>query len=308
MTALNLCYPSWTAKYRDIVARGQTVIRSGCPTVNGNVQCKPEDMRADAERQLRIAGWWPADKKLSLEAYTLARYMQGEVGSKRLFETVAVGEAAVNRAKLSKKASVLDILLYRQKPGHPNYGWYGPIHGDGVTSAPYGRWATTSADPTIAAVMIADLILSGGSGNFNRLADDQNGMQYAKAFPNPEATFLALAKRGDYWVGPLPGVDHWRTTQFRRYGHSIASADGIALLKRSYAYFGADARVRDGDLWKPKQPVVWGDLPTCPVGDSPPDEFGPAQPLEKLATMLVVGGVFLAAGVWVSRQVFPRLV
>lgn len=301
------CYPSWTPKYRDIIARGQTKLASGCATVDGNVQCKPEDMRAAAEAKLRAAGWWPADKPLSLEAYTLARNIQSEVGNTRLFEMVAVGEAAVNRARVEKKPSVLNILLYRQQAGHPNYGWYGPVHGPkGVISAPYKRWAATSADPTIAAVMVADLILSGGSGNFNNLADNQAGLQYVGAFATPEATLLRQALSGNYWVGHLPGVDPWRTTQYRHYGVSPISQSGLWLLRRSTAVFGADARTRVGDKWVPKEPRVWGDMPICAPGavEETPIEL-PASP-GALFGYLAIGSLALGGGVLLSKVLQRR--
>ena len=46
------CYPWWHAK---LANAPKTIVSSGCPTVNGNVQCEPEAMRANAEAQLAAA-------------------------------------------------------------------------------------------------------------------------------------------------------------------------------------------------------------------------------------------------------------
>jgi len=251
MATSTQCYPWFHAKFEPLRQAKQVTIRSGCSLgSNGNINCPPEAMRANAEAQLRAMG---ALGSLDLETYTLARYMQGEVGSGTIEERVAVGEAAVNRAKLAGKKSALDILLYRQAPGHPNRGWYGPIHGSGgVTSAPYGRWATTSADPTVLTLLLANLVTSGQSNNFSRGADDQDGLEYTAAFPDPAYKVTKEAGEGNYWVGPLPGVDHWHTFLWRHYGVSKSSAEGAALLARGLAAVA--------DRTRPTWPA---DMPVC---------------------------------------------
>lgn len=248
------CYPWFHAEFAELVSGPQVRVSSGCSVDgSGNIPCPPESMRANAETQLRAAGWGGS---LSLEAYTLARYMQGEVGSGTIEERVAVGEAAINRARREKLGSVLDLLLYRQPQGHPNRGWYGPIHGpSGVSSAPYGRWATTSADPTVATLVLADFVASGKSGNFARDADDQDGPEYwisqgQGALHNYVRT---EASRGQYWVGPLPGVDHWRTFLQFTPGISVNTEAGQALLMR-----GLEA------LTLPRRSPDWpADMPVC---------------------------------------------
>ena len=215
------CWPSWHPTYVNL---SNKVVSSGCATVGGNVQCKPSDMAAKAG--------------VSLEAYTLARYMQSEVGSGTIEERVAVGEAAVNRAKLAK-TDILARLLYRQPVGHPNRGWYGPIHGPGgVGTSPYQRWAATSRDPSPQTLALAALVMSGKSGNFSKGADDQNGPQY---FPDPTVSVRSKANGGNYWVGPLPGVNHMHTFLYRYYGYKPTSPEGAILLQR-----GLDA-VRSGN-------------------------------------------------------------
>lgn len=256
MTAL--CLP-WWHKFGSI--KGS--VPSGCTTdkATGNVPCSPEAMRKAAETWLQNAGHWPKGKPLPLATYTLARYMTTEVGGGTPEERVAVGEAAVNRARLWKR-DVNQLLLYRQKPGHPNYGYYGPIHGYDasgkidVRTAPYGRWAASSKDPQIADVLLADLVMTGQTNNFARGADNQVGMEYTKAFPDPAAKVRKEAAEGNYWVGPLPGVDHWHTFLWRQLKISPDTATGRALLEQGLAAVANRSR------------PDWSHLQPCPVGAS----------------------------------------
>ncbi len=232
-------------------------------------------MRANAEAKLRSYGVLDGD--LSLEAYTLARYMQAEVGNGTLEERVAVGEAAVNRAKLNK-TTVLGVLLYRQAVGHPNRGWYGPIHGGGGYAAPYGRWAATSQDPTVLTLLLAQLIVTGKSANFSNGADDQDGLEHTGAFPDPAWKVRDAANKGNYWVGPLPGVDHWRTFLWRHYGVKPSSTAGAALLEQGLAAVA--------DRSRPSWPA---DMPIC----SRPIASG-------AAAIAAVGGLVL--GAWLTTR------
>lgn len=268
MATPTTCYPWWHAKFAALRAQQPNYLYSGCSVnASGNVGCEPEAMRAAAEAQLQTAGYL---RSLSLETYTLARYMQGEVGGGyapgALEEAVAVGEAAVNRARLEGKANANAILLYRQAPGHPNYGYYGPIHGpSGTTTAPYGRWATTHADPTVLAVLLADLITSGQSGNFNRGADDQAGLQYTANFPSIQSYVTYLANNHEFWVGPLPGVDHWRTFLVgNKAGETASTSWGSERVGYTLDYLNADMAANGGQR---RIAMPWpANLPTCARG------------------------------------------
>jgi hypothetical protein len=235
-------------------ATNQIKLSSGCSlNSTGNVGCSPESMRADAEHQLSAAGYLSS---LDLETYTLARYMQSEVGGGTVEERVAVGEAARNRAR-SENIGINDLLLYRQPVGHPNRGFYGPIHGigTGVSTAPYGRWAATSADPTVQTALLADLVTSGKSANFSRGAIDQDGPEYwaGQGQASLNGYVQGLAKSGQYWVGPLPGVDHWHTFLQFEPGISSSTVEAQALIAR-----GMQA------LTLPVQRPQWpADLPIC---------------------------------------------
>ena len=222
---------------------------SGCSTSNGNVQCSPEAMPAKAEALARTKYGWT--KPIDLKTYTLARYMTAEVGDGTVEEMVAVGEAAVNYARTRNlPQGILSLLLYRQPVGHPNRGFYGPIHGpSGVSTAPYKRWAATSLDPNMLTIALADLVISGASGNFNKGADDQDGPEAWDDHGVRKAH--SAARDRSYWVGPLPGVDHLRTMQWKT-DKSIHpdSPDGKALLNRALW------AIKQGrPKWDPSMPV-----------------------------------------------------
>jgi hypothetical protein len=230
------CLPWWHARYAGLAAGRQYVVRSGCATVDGNVTCTPESMRAAAQGLLRSWGYWPVWRSLPLAAYTLARYMASEVGSHSLETRAAVGMAAINRVKLEKLADVNALLLYRQGAGNPHRGYYGPIHGAGGTGAPYGRWAATSQDPSLVDILLADFLLGGGDTSWARGADDQADLTSKANFPNPEGTVRSFGSHRSYWIGPLPGVDH-RVTYLlsRRSDIDPQSDEGRFLIERGVA-------------------------------------------------------------------------
>lgn len=277
-----LCYPH----FHNIGAGvPHVIIKSGCSIgSNGNISCSPESMRAAAEAQLKQAGYLPS---LNLDAYTLARYMQGEVGNGTVEERVAVGEAAVNRAR-REKTTIQGLLLYRQPVGHPNRGYYGPIHGvgTGVSTAPYGRWATTSADPSLLTILLAELVVSGKSGNFSGGADDQDGPEawISKGQASLNNYVRGLASRGKYWIGPLPGIDHWHTFLQFTPGVKADSPMGQMLIERGLVALSLPAT-------RPKWPA---DLPVC---SAPASSVG--------LTVALLGGI--AAGMWAfARGLFRR--
>lgn len=202
--------PAWVSRYTGYPT---TTVASGY-TVNaaGNVPADPNTLAAAAGRKLGIP--------VSLDAYTLARYVTSEVGNRSVPERVAVMQNAINRVRYVEGSnSLTKLLLYRQAVGHPNRGFYGPIHGKvaGVTSvasAPYGRWASTSRDPSVSNLMLAIGVLNGDiPADFNKGADDQMGPEHLR---DPVASVRSHGRnRRQYWVGPLPGVDPWRTIQYR---------------------------------------------------------------------------------------------
>jgi hypothetical protein len=180
-----------------------------------------------------------------------------EVGSGTIEEKVAVGECARNRANLVWKlpGGVLQLLLYRQGTGHPNRGYYGPIHaGSGDTrTSPYGRWAATSRDPTIGDVVLADFVLSGS--DFAKGADDQNG---PNGLTYPYQKPIEQAKSRNYWVGPLPGINVWHTMLVKHMPY-VSPDSMIGKMLVQQAIEGLKAT----EIYKNKAPD-WSQVPICP--------------------------------------------
>ena len=253
------CLPWWHARFAPWSGKGRVIVKSGCATSGGRVMCDPAAMQAAAEAFLRVKGLWKGSRPLPLTAYTLARYTSSEVGSGTPEEKVAVAEAAVNRTRLEKLKDVNQLLLYR-RVGSRGYGAYGPIH-DPSMGAPFGRWASTSRDPGVDDLLIADFVLSGKAANFNRGGDDQYGPSVEGDVHHPKGWAAAgLARRADrrnYWVGPLPGVDHWKTFIFRHMPNVAPNTPlGKQLLARGVAAL-TDRRRPD-----------WSQLPVCPRLDA----------------------------------------
>ena len=276
------CLPDWIHRYAAIP---NTTVSSGCSVnAQGNVPCDPAAMARAAGAAIGRA--------VSLEAYTLARYVTSEVGTRSVAERVAVAQAAVNRVKNTEGlGSVLNLLLYRQPTGHPNRGYYGPIHGSEL-SAPYGRWAATSRDPALSNIIIAIDVLNGTiPTSFAKGADDQYGPEILVRKQGLEVTQNGVRRRGGerrYWVGPLPGVDHQRTFLYTtRKDVDPTSELGRALIARGVAAIAAP---------RPD----WTRLPTCAASWAP--KFGTGFG----AWGIIVGALFLALGGVAFAKAFRR--
>lgn len=220
-----------------------TTVPSGCSLNSAAaIPCSPESMRASAEAWLHSHGYL-VGQSLSQDAYSLARHMSSEVGNAKPEEMVTVGEGAVNRGKL-KGESATGLLTTATGAGA---GLYGEIQGGGT-----GRWAATSRDPSVRSLLLGDLIASGQT-NFSG-SDDQDGLEYNGVmlspayFPDPAGKVKSAAAAGNFWVGPLAGVDHWHTFAWKYYG--VNHPDAASLLARG--------------LWAVQQPrPVWpANMPT----------------------------------------------
>lgn len=190
-------------------------IKSGCSLVNGNIQCNPGQLARIYEQALRKHNlYWG---RITNDQVSMARYIATEVGSGTPEEKVAVAEAGRNRAKMWR-LTVDQLLRLRQRKGHPNRGFYGPIHGSGG-GAPYGRWAGTKKDPKPQDLVIAKMVLDGKTNNFAKGADDQIGPSAGEGLGFGadwgSRKIRSQAKKKSYWVGLLPGVNHRRTFLFR---------------------------------------------------------------------------------------------
>lgn len=299
------CYPWWHAPLSALIAQpwAKTFVPSGCPIVGGNATCSPEQMRANSEAWLQQR--YPQvlvmlGGSLTLKTYTLGRYMGSEVGSGTAEERVAVGEAALNQMAASNR-TLLQMLAPQ--------GYFGPIHADesvclargyaqgsrqnkcGGTAdpatccAPYGRWAATTRDPSIASLVCAHYVATGKTDNFARGAVTQWGPEaWIKQGQARLDRFVAQAANGNlYWVGDLPGVDPFHTFLVRK-GVPLGTLKASALAEGQRA------------LALPRKPMPT--LPLCPEG---PSGGGPSGG----EIVLAVAG--LAAGVFAGRFAARRL-
>ena len=252
------CWPWFSTKYRALDAEpwSKTVLRAGADAgANGDIPVKPDDLRARAEAQLaQVAPQALAmiGGRLTLEMYTFARYMATESLGNRstVEERVAVGEALRNRSKMGR--TIYQLLT-------PS-GFYGPIHAPdaycesigkdctgkhNVCCAPFNRWAATTQDPSVMTVILAALVLSGATNDFAQGADDQ-------AAVHTEAWVRYLAKNGKFWVGPLPGVDHYNTFLTFTPSTVTRAAQGQDLLDRALAVLGKKP------VWPPMTEICAG--------------------------------------------------
>jgi hypothetical protein len=243
-----LCLPWWHTQF---AALPRTRISSGCSLSGGNIQCAPESMRRAAEAKMRALGY---NISLSLNEYSLARNISSEVGSGTPEEKVALGESTRNQAN----GNIVSVLLYRSTMGS-NRGYYGSVGGGS------GRWSSTARDPAIDDILIAKFVLAGKSKNFAKGANDQMGMDLVrkKDASGPRNSVLVNARQRDYWVGPLPGVNHWHTFLYaRRPSIDPNSAEGRALVNRALAAV-ADTRAPDWsglDVCRKPGSVFWPSL------------------------------------------------
>lgn len=278
------CMPDWVQRYEAIP---NTTVSSGCSAnAQGNVPCDPAAMARAAGQKIGRA--------VSLEAYTLARYITSEVGTRSVPERVAVAQAAVNRVTYTEPrvGNVLNLLLYRQAAGHPNRGFYGPIHSDSNLGASYGRWAATSRDPALSNIIIAIDVLNGTiPASFAKGADDQYGPEILVRKQGLDVTQNGVRRRGGerrYWVGPLPGVDHQRTFLYTtRKDVDPSSQMGQALIARGVAAIAAP---------RPN----WTGLPVCAASWA--SKFGTGFG----AWGIIVGALFLALGGVAFAKAFRR--
>lgn len=279
------CFPTWYPRYLPF-AQGTRTVASGCRTSGGSVQCDPKAMAAAASKVI--------GRTVSLEAYTLARYLASEVGNGSLAEKVCVAQDAINRVRYAEPntRTLTALLLYRQPAGCPNRGYYGPIHDDnaaprpecrGNSNNPYGRWASTSRDPSMGDLVIALGVLSGDIDPwFSKGADDQLGPSALKARGNdPVASVRSHATNSrQYWVGPIYGINPWTTFQYRTMPEiAPTSAAGQALIQRGMAAMQSGA-------------PNWTGFEAC----------APRHRAGLIATAGVAFGVGVGALLWLTRR------
>lgn len=271
----------------------RTPINSGCSTSDGRVECSPESMRAKAEAWLHEIGW---AKPLSLATYTLARNAASERRDGTPAEKMGVIWCAINRARMRRRIAdppygdVNELLLYQGNRS----GSYGPIHliVNGVRTAPYARWASTSKDPTFLDIVLADFAVRGGAEGYIRGGDDQIGARYF-AFGELKSGVLNKAKKRNYWIGQVPGINPMEVFITASYPQtSPDSSEGLRLTRAALDLFD-DPRTR---AWVAAVKAGYPQPTNVPwaVGS----DFVPG-------TLVLTGALAAAVGIARSRFYFP---
>lgn len=259
------CYPTWHSQLAPLIGQPnyEASISSGCAlNAAGDIPCNPEALRAAAEQQLQASGLpeWPSSQALSADVYALARNIQSEVGASTAETRVALAETTVNQAA-QRGQTVSQLVLTSHS------GLFGEIQGGST-----GRWTSSSQDPSFLAAIIANFVLSGQSNNFTGGGNDQDGWEYQKYFPSIPNVINNYAMccdqkgcatpvpNGCFWVGLLPGVDHYRLAVLKRYPFSYASTDGQALIQRALQAYANPGYVNGIATNRPVWPA---DMPVC---------------------------------------------
>jgi hypothetical protein len=231
----------------------RTTVPSGCKIVTdssnalfGFIPCDPEAMRASAAQA--------TGRAITLDQYSLARNLATEIGNGAVAEKVAMAMSTIGRAALgSLGTTVTEVVLTNTgcSFGRGSRCFYGSIHASGnVDTAPFGRFTASTQDPTLQDLAIAEFVLNGGGGaplnpsNFARGADDQwSPLSSARGDRSGGVdkglnAIGAQALQGDFWVGPICGVDPVNIQFFRHRPDLKGTAEGqalIASLKQLYA-------------------------------------------------------------------------
>jgi hypothetical protein len=241
------------SEIRALAAVPRTTVSSGCKIVSnsedalfGFIPCPPEEMRARAARA--------TGRSITLDQYSLARNIATEIGSGTIGEKVAMALSTIGRAALGSSGTTVTEVVLRNTNcsfGRGSRCLYGSIHAAGnVDTAPFGRFTASTQDPTLQDLAIAEFVLDGGGGaplslsNFARGADDQWSPLSSRRGDRAAAVQTGLDKiggealQGDFWVGPICGVDPVKIQLFKRRGELKGTPEGSALvaqLRRAYA-------------------------------------------------------------------------
>ena len=230
---------------------GKTPLRSKCAHEDDCPET-PEDLRAAAEAELRKLGAVPPAYVLPLDVYTAGRNLRSEFSDGTPEEKAAIILAGINRAREEGATTLTEHLIHRTKK---NYG-----RQIGTT-----RPASTAQDPTVADVLIAQMIFSGletgeitdithGATHYlDRVSQDFMRQKSIAAnaenpevelVPSGEDVYLSWTEGGDYltWVGHIPNVRPTRLFLFRRMRELRPDTDDAADLKRKKVKLRAEIR------------------------------------------------------------------
>lgn len=235
------CYPWWhTAferfkgmRYPSLPAcaqgsNGDQVDRDPESRTFGDVVCSPETLRKWAELQMNKMGVW--EGTLPIDVYSVARNITSEMGSGSVEERMAVALTTINEARRRKMTPTRLILI--NKTGGTRYGIINDSSG-----VNFGRFTSSSKEPTVENIHIAAFALSGKAGKFP-LDFVHGGNDQAQASIITPARHAA--DRRQYWVGPIVGVDGWATMIMRtRPEVDPKSPEGQILIRRAEEMCGA---------------------------------------------------------------------
>lgn len=196
---------SWDSQFR------KTFINTPCKRTD-ECEVAPEQLRQLVERELRKLPVW-GNRPLTLDALTTARNIQSEFGDGTPAERAAIGLAAGNRARAAGDPSVTAHLIHQTK------GTYGKQTGS-------IRPASTAQDPSVANLLLGDLIASGAIRDFtggathyfDRVTQDFMNKKNPDNNPAGEDLYLDWTGGGDFltWLGHMPGIRTWRLALMKR--------------------------------------------------------------------------------------------
>lgn len=203
------CRPRWAIPFLSLQADRKSLRLNSCGSaVAGRIPCSPEELRVEAQARAAKFGY---PREVTRDEYALARYLASEHGSGTPETKVALARLAIRQAQ-ERGITVYKLLACTN-------AWdtcvFGPINvvttawdpetGSTKTryEAPYGRWAATSANPSLDDLLIARFVLDGGGqGWLSMYANDQDSPKIVTP-----SKVRAKAQKRIYWVGPVPGLD-----------------------------------------------------------------------------------------------------
>jgi hypothetical protein len=223
MATARACLPNWIHTIANERTRashvgyaGREFAKSGCKVNSaGVVPCSPESLRAYTEAAVKALGLYPLHRKLSLDAYSIARNVRSEAGSGSVPEKVAMALAAIERARIDKKS----ISAVTMKNGELY------ARQSGVNPA-----VASSKDPTWEEIVIAELALNGDFDDFTHGAThyfspnamDSLHRKTPSSYKDRFGTYATWTggwgstRDGMAWVGPIPGINHHEQFLMRR--------------------------------------------------------------------------------------------
>lgn len=246
--ASSFCRPQWAIPFLPLQVDRKSFRLNSCGSaVAGQVPCSPEELRVEAQARAAKFGY---PRKVTQDEYALARYLASEHGSGTPETKAALALLALRQAQ-GRGVTVYKLLACTNNWDTCAFGpinvvttEWDPVSGTMKTryAAPYGRWAATSANPSLDDLLIARLVLDGGArGWLSPHANDQD----SPVIVTP-AKVRAKGQKQIYWVGPVPGLD---PNEVFAWEYLPGATDGPARIDRALAFLANPAAFP----WKPPQ-------------------------------------------------------